>query len=993
MDLKSLFSNYFDDDDDLSDFNFDNVSCKYFNVNSFKRSVKTEGQFSVFNLNIRSLPKNNDSLQSFLSNLGHSFDVLVFTETRLNDSNKDLIYMPGYVGHHFIRPNRRGGGVSVFCLEKYKSRKINISVNTESNIEKVFVEISSKKPSKTKPLIVGGIYVPPDNSHTDKTINDFEALLNNNDLNSNRLILAGDFNIDLLKIFENNKCKDFCDTMFSNGLYQVITLPTRPPCDPNSSSSPTLIDHIWTSIHSVYETGVIEVDLSDHLPNFMLFENIFNEYVNHNHKIKFRDFSLINKEKFCKRINDVSWLDILNIDMSIDINTERFINKIKSIYNEVFPVCTKNISSKRLCNPWVTPALLVSIDEGHNMYKYYRNNLVTHEYYKSYRNKLTNLIRIAKSSFYKSKFDNCIGNISSTWKNINNLLGKRKKSNIEKINHNDIEISDSGAISGAFNEYFSSIASKIVNEIPNVDLSFKDFLNNPVTHSFYFKPTDKNEVATIISSFKNKNSDIESIPSKIYKIIVDFVSEPIAFLFNQSITSGEFPQCLKQARVVPIFKKDDPSNLENYRPISTLPFLSKVFEKLMTVRLFDYFDKFNILNSRQYGFQSGIGTIDALIDFSEYVYQKINGCDIVMSIFIDFSRAFDTINHEILLKKLEYYGVRGVAQSWLNSYLAYRTQYVSCNDHKSNVSFIKEGVPQGSVLGPLLFIIYINDLVRVSDVLKFILYADDTTLLLSDKNIDNLYEMANRELDKVCKWTCANKLLINKTKTKLMIISLRRHPTNNLLKLSNEIIEKVEDFKFLGVWFDCHFNFKKHIEFISSRVSRNTGILRHLSFLPDHILMTLYYCLVYPDYTYGRLVWGTACLSSQLGLIRQDKKLIRVLSGSEWLAHTDPLYKSYKIIKFIDIYKYLLAVFMFKVMNDKRNIYEKYRGNLMNFNHSYFTRHKSNFKLPFYRLDFTQRSIFYNGPSLWNSFNNDVKLFRSVNIFKKNFKRILFDNY
>ena len=713
-------------------------------------------------------------------------------------------------------------------------------------------------------------------------------------------------------------------------------------------------------------------------------------------EVKFRDFSAKNKQCFVQAVSEVDWTLIFDNNCNVNFNTDKFLDKLYSLYNNYFPKCSKRISYKRIRNPWVTKALLKSIDEGHRLYKLMKNNLVSSDFYKSYKNKLTGLIRKSKKMFFGEKFGNCCGNIKSTWKKINNLIGRNKKSDSNFFNVGDAVISDPNKIASEFNDYFLDSIKNISNNIEDTNVSYMEYMPPSNDKTAFFIPSSVSEVSQLISSFKNKTSDIDSIPTKVFKLIANYISLPISCLFNQSLEEGSFPVCLKRARVVPIIKKGDPHILANYRPISTLPFLAKVFEKLMASRANKFLLKNNILNMCQFGFKSDFGTNDALISFMNYVYDKLINLDHIFILFLDYSRAFDTINHDILLNKLYHYGFRGNSYKWFCSYLSDRYQLVDYYGHRSCETLIDTGVPQGSVLGPLLFTIYVNDFFKCSQVFKSILYADDTTLLYSHKDFKLLIEHVNNELVNISNWTKSNKLSINLNKTKYMIISNKYFDTNDCqVVLDDEVIERVRNFKFLGVIVDENLNFKDHISLVCLKISRSAGLLRNINYLPINILLIIYFSIVYPHYMYGLLIWGSCAPTSLLPLIRNDKKVVRAITGSDWLAHTSKLFKSNDILKFSDLYNFTLGVFMFNVYNSVKANFNLYREifNDFSFTHDYDTRGSNRFKLPFYRLGQCQRFVFYQGAKLWNILPDDFKCQKTVNAFKKNFKKYFINKY
>ncbi len=275
-------------------------------------------------------------------------------------------------------------------------------------------------------------------------------------------------------------------------------------------------------------------------------------------------------------------------------------------------------------------------------------------------------------------------------------------------------------------------------------------------------PTDAEEVINIVGKFSDKSSfGCDLIPFDIVKKSIKSIAPLMAAVVNCSFRNGSFPDELKIAKVCPIFKNGSTNLFSNYRPISLLPSFSKIFEKLMYCRLDSYITSKNILTSSQYGFRQKHSTYMALLDMYNKLSSAIDNRDFAIGIFIDLSKAFDTINHKILLSKLQYYGIRGVPLLWFDSYLTNRKQYVYYNNVSSSKSDIKCGVPQGSILGPLLFLLYINDIVKSSSILQFIIFADDTNLFFSSKNFIDLARTVNAELVKLSDWFCANKLSLN----------------------------------------------------------------------------------------------------------------------------------------------------------------------------------------------------------------------------------------
>ena len=323
--------------------------------------------------------------------------------------------------------------------------------------------------------------------------------------------------------------------------------------------------------------------------------------------------------------------------------------------------------------------------------------------------------------------------------------------------------------------------------------------------------------------------------------------------------------------------------------MSLLPCFSKILERLVFNRCIDYINHHEILNDKQFGFRPKHSTYMAIAQLVDKVTNAVEKNETTIGIFLDLSKAFDTIDHKILLHKLEHYGFRGVVLEWFKNYLTNRTQYVAFNNCTSNPENIICGVP----LGPLLFILYVNDITYTSNILDFILFADDTTILYSHKDINSKINMVNEELQEVNNWFKANKLSINASKTNFIILgtpymtSTKAREDFNVI-LDNTALERVKFTKFLGVLIDECLTWKNHINCISKTISRNIGVMNKLKhYIPYRILHTLYCTLISPYLNYGILIWGNTCKSYMDKLVKLQKWAIRVVSNSHYRCHTD----------------------------------------------------------------------------------------------------------
>ena len=431
-------------------------------------------------------------------------------------------------------------------------------------------------------------------------------------------------------------------------------------------------------------------------------------------------------------------------------------------------------------------------------------------------------------------------------------------------------ITNTFEITNMFNTFFTNIGNELANKIKySGTKDFTYYLRNRQNQKFTLNEVNEQTVTRIIENIPAKNScGYDDISSIFLKQIATSIIKPLTIVINQVLNNGIFPDKLKIAKVVPIFKSGDCALTNNYRPISLLPVISKVIEKIIYTQLSLYFESNKLFSDSQYGFRPNHSTEQATLELTDRIISAMDNNDVPIGIFLDLSKAFDTIHHAILLSKLEHYGVDGIPLQLVKSYLTNRKQYVKINEVNSNLLPINTGVPQGSILGPLLFIIYINDFARASSIFDFICYADDTTLFSTLNNLVNAQNInpdiiINKELAQINEWLEINKLSLNVTKTKFMVFHTQhkhRAIKPPVPKINNTNIEKVEQFKFLGLTLDSNLNWKKHSDNITNKWSQIIGILNRLEqILPQNIKIMLYNALLLPHINYCLVTWGYQC--------------------------------------------------------------------------------------------------------------------------------------
>jgi hypothetical protein len=538
------------------------------------------------------------------------------------------------------------------------------------------------------------------------------------------------------------------------------------------------------------------------------------------------------------------------------------------------------------------------------------------------------------------------------------------------------------------------IASEIAEKIHPADLPDNYFDPDPDHPVFDFtsSPVSCSEISDSINQLQIKKTlDVNGMSTHILSKFSLCLSLPLKHVISLSFVNGIVPNQLKIAKVIPVFKAGDRRLVENYRPISLLNVFSKVFKKIVHNRLSSFLNINNLISPRQFGFRKNHSTVHPLTLFTNSVGRALNGRMHSVAIFCDLKKAFDTVDHKILLKKLSKIGVCDAALRWFDSYLTNRFQYVSIGSSASNLLSIKIGVPQGSILGPLLFIIYINDLPKASSLLNF-LFADDTTLLSSHNDLNYLIESINTEFQKIVHYFRAHKLSIHPAKTKFILFSnspaAHTMPCNICINYNNSgnndpslifPLEKVTAnselpaVKFLGIFIDPSLNFKFHINFISSKISKAMYFLRSAkNILTEKALKALYYALVHCHLIYGILIWSCTSLSNLKNLEKKQKDAIRIVTHSPYNAHTEPLFKKLNILPLQQLIQYFKIQFMqqykFKHLpsafeNEWFSNEERYASqDLMPL------RNNDDFFVPFARTGQAERIPLFALPKIWNDF-------------------------
>ena len=507
-------------------------------------------------------------------------------------------------------------------------------------------------------------------------------------------------------------------------------------------------------------------------------------------------------------------------------------------------------------------------------------------------------------------------------------------------------------------------------------------------NSMFIGGVTEYDVMKVVNNLKKKVSkDCNDIDMTIIKTIIDEIVTPFTYICNQSFLSGTFPNKMKLAKVIPLYKTGKQNAFTNYRPVSLLPQFSKILEKLFSEQLDVFIEKQNILCESQYGFRSNRSTSMALLELIEEITSAVDNKKCTIGVFIDLKKAFDTIDHKLLLTKLEHYGIRGVAYDWIKSYLCERKQYVSVNSCNSEDMNVVCGVPQGSILGPKLFILYVNDIANVSSLLRFVLFADDTNIILSGDDAKEISNTLSIELDKLNSWFAVNKLSLNVSKTNYMIFGNKKidKDMNIRVGINGISIDRVYNTHFLGVTIDDKLNWKEHIKMIQSKLSKTTAIIYKASHvLTERALYILYCSLALPYMSYCAEIWGNTYRTNVLPVFIKQKRLLRIVCRAKRFDHTTPLFYKMHALKLFDLIKLKTAVVMFKAYNNMLPV--NLQKLFVRVEPIRRTRNVNMFERRFVRTELKSMSLSNCGVKLWNGLEINIKSCRNVQVFKKCFK-------
>lgn len=901
------------------------------NVHNYKKPKGKQHTLKLYNQNIQGCSSKLLEIEMFLEKT--KFDVICLTEHWLKEHEIMAINYENYcVVSHFCRKHMIRGGSLILTKTSIKSkeRKDIIKLSVEHTLELSCVELDKH--------VVICVYRPPSYQNLSVFESVMEDVLKKVSTCNKSIVICGDFNINLL---ENNSNSIRLLSLFKSfNLSNVFIEPTRV-----TASSATCIDNIFCNCDYLHKEIVNKLP-SDHSGQTIT----FCAYVPlQKIQIKFRPITCKNLEKFNNSL--VSTLGIKIFDNMCDPNEfyADFFSLLNTQFNDTFPIKSKSIYTKFLFTDWATPGIRKSRENLFELYglKQHINNTSFHKYVAKYSKTFKSVCQAAKALYISNKIKSADDKIKTTWKIINNETGKNKQRNTEfNLETAHGPINTDVEVAQEFENFFADIPLKTtetLNSSPALSAALLRKNVKACPSDFRFQHTNPLAVIKAFKDLKIKSTeDLWGMSVKVCRSIIETIAPYLAFIFNTSVDQGVFPDLMKHSKVVPLFKSGDSKEPNNYRPVSILPVLSKVFEKLMLNQMLRHFNKYSIFHEQQYGFTKGRCTTDAGVTLIKNIFNAWEEAQDTIGIFCDLSKAFDCVNHETLLSKLEHYGIRTTALDLLRSYLKDRQVKVQVNGVNSLGSEINMGVPQGSILGPFLFLVYINDLPQLlQDGPKMVLFADDTSLIFKiDRRSLNLDDVNNSILE-VQNWFTVNNLVLNEKKTKCIRFTLPNVKSSECdIILNGEKLEFINQTVFLGITLDEKLQWGPHITSLAGRLSSAAYAVRKIRQLTDvDTARLVYFSYFHSIMSYGILLWGRAADIESIFILQ--KRAVRAIYN---LRHRESLRELFKTINIMTV----PCQFIYEnIMYVRKNLH---LFNKISDRHNFNTRNKDKLHQPSFRL-------------------------------------------
>lgn len=947
--------------------------CIIFNCFSETGHFWNNSSLNIFHMNIGKIQSHFNELMLMLAQYLKKIDIIILSETWYHPSNPYSFSIAGYTSHFTCDKHNEASGIAVYVRSDLDVQVTELNYFTMTNCLKLDIKL------KDNLLTLLAMYRSP-SGNVANFLDELDQQLPR--IRNDRCLLVGDININILEQNIENNGHEYSDIIHGHNYIPTITQITREKIntrrrDQTTYKTISCIDHINYKSRKLNEiqSAIIHTNISDH---YSTITKLNIEKEQNNTSTTYKNYIHIDYEKLNEILSNENWNTILESN-DPDYCTNLFTQTLKTKIDQYSS--TKTYSNRQTpLKPWMTQALLASLrnrDRLARLTKQNPHNLRLLNYYKRVRNIVSKSIRIARDLEFKRNIDENQHDKRKLWTVIKSIIDKpNKKSKMKTITHDNTDYNcetDTKTCANIINNYFNNIGKLVsdsINSSSNDDTSYNSNILD-VNQLTSFEAVTSLEILKLVKNLRNNSAPgDDELQTKLLKNIIPYILTPLTHIINLSLSKGVFPTCYKNSIIVPIHKKGSTKVLTNYRPISLLTIFSKILEKTVQTQLDKYLQTNNTLTDRQYGFRKRLGTEDALIDLTTYLYDKLDKGKRVIALFLDISKAYDSIKHTKLLQQLHNIGLRDNVLTWFSSYLTDRTQQVRLNSHLSDRTNCQPfSIVQGSCLGPVLFNCFINTLPGHSQGQVFC-YADDAVICYSSDTWEETHNIATTDLNSINNWYNNMSLKLNFDKTNYMTFSIdtRGQPNTSTIQVKDGnnttiTLQRLTKTRYLGVLIDQHLKWTDHITQLKCKLRHLMYIFNNLKRVCSRsILREVYFALAQSLLQYCIVAWGGAYKNLTTPLNRTLNILIRLILDKDRFFHSEDLYRIFEVPTIQETYIFKSCVFSIK----KCNMWEQGQT-------YYNTRQRGQVTDKTTHKSLTQRHFSYVGSKIFNRIPEEIK--------------------